>query len=274
VQLHDARIIHLEALDHDRESGTEKHDLSVLGVESKKLLDNGGEFGRKQLISLIHYECLASREIRHALSSQIQDPTRCSNNDVNRLAQTYNIVFEACSTSRNHDVDTQVLSKRLAYLRCLESELPGRDKNQCLCFGALGVDAFEGRDDEGGGLSGAVLCSCKDVSSGEGYRDGLFLDRRRLLETRLEDAHHELALDEEIFEFEAFGRGNILCQDNQLRGRQQRLESSERCAGQPVMSNGMRTSVCGRASLVGAVSPSFQWASAGGDASLSLVAAN
>jgi hypothetical protein len=193
---------------------------------------------------------------------------------VDGFAQSDDIVLETCSTGRNHDVDTQVLSKRLAYLRCLEGELSGGDEDQCLCFGALGVDAFEGGDDESSGLSGAVFCSCKDVSSGEGYRDGLFLNRRRLLETRFEDAHHELALDEEVFEFEAFGRGNILCQDNQLRGDGQRLESSKHCAAQPRMGNGMHTSVCGRASLVGAVSPSFQWASVVGDASLRLVAAN
>lgn len=204
-------VLVLEALHHNWEGGTEKHDLSVFGMKSKKLLHNWGKLGRQKLIGLVHDKGLASREISHALACKIQNPAWCSNNDMNWLAQSDDIVLQSCPTCRDHDVDTQVLSQHLAYLRGLEGEFSGGDEDKSLCLGALRVYALECGDDEGGSLSGAVLRSRQDVSAGQSHWDRFFLDRRRLLEPSFEDAHHELALDEEVLKLKAFCCGDILC---------------------------------------------------------------
>jgi hypothetical protein len=79
-----------------------------------------------------------------------------------------------------------------------------------LNLGDLGVDLFEGGDYESGCLSGAVLGSSKDISTGEGDGDGFFLDRGWLLESGFEDAHQQISLKTEVFELEAFGIRNVL----------------------------------------------------------------
>ena len=66
--------------------------------------------------------------------------------------------------------------KGLANLRRLESKLAGWDENKTLDFGALGVDAFERRDNECSGFAGSVLCTGKDISASECDWDSFFLD--------------------------------------------------------------------------------------------------
>jgi len=76
---------------------------------------------------------------------------------VNGLGESEDIVLEGGSSGGDHDVDAHVLSEGLADLGGLESKLSGRNEEESLDLGDLDVDLFEGRDDEGGGLSGSVL---------------------------------------------------------------------------------------------------------------------
>lgn len=77
-------------------------------------------------------------------------------------------------------------------------------------LGAFRIDALQGGDNESSGLSGTVFGPCQYVSSREGNGYRLFLNRRGLFKSSLKDPHHELALDIEIFKFEAFCGGDIL----------------------------------------------------------------
>ena len=55
------RVVHvlvLEVLDNDRKGGGEEHNLAVGGVEGDELVDGGCEFGRQELVSLVHDERL------------------------------------------------------------------------------------------------------------------------------------------------------------------------------------------------------------------------
>lgn len=207
-------LAHLEALHDDGKGGAKEHDLSVLGMEAEELFDHWGKLGGQELVSLIHYKGLAGREVSDALAGQIENPAGGANNDVHRFAQPNDVVLQPRPAGRDHDVDAKMLSQRLAHLRCLQGELSGRDENESLRLWAFWVYALERGDDEGGRLSGAVLGSREDVAAGQGHGDGLFLDGGRLLEAGLEDAHHELALDEEVFELEALGRRDILHQQH------------------------------------------------------------
>ena len=200
----------LEILNHDGEGGTEKHDLPVLGVEAQELLNDGCELGRQELISLVHDERLTGRQISHALARKIQDSAWCSDNDVDRLTQPDDVVLQPCSTGGHHDINTEVLSQGLANLGSLKCQFSSGDQDECLCLWVLRVDALKGRDDEGCSLSSAVLRARKYVSSCQSDGNGLLLDWRRLLETCLEDSHHELTLDKEILKLKSFRRSDIL----------------------------------------------------------------
>ena len=86
----------------------------------------------------------------------------------------------------------------------------GWDEDEALDLGDLGVDPFEGGNDKGGRLAGAILGARKNVSAGEGNRDAFFLDRRWLLEPGFEDAHEEVPLEAKVLELHPLGVGHIL----------------------------------------------------------------
>ena len=72
------------------------------------------------------------------------------------------------------------------------------------------VRLFEARDDVSGGLARAVLGPGQDVAVLQDDGDGLLLDGAGLFETLLEDAHEELALEEEVLELPALGLRDVL----------------------------------------------------------------
>mgnify|MGYP007051646149 CR=1 FL=1 len=77
---------HLEVLDNHRESGAEKHNLSLLRQERQQLLHHRCKLGREELVGFVHHEHWAFTEIRDTLASQIQYPSRRSDKNVHRIA--------------------------------------------------------------------------------------------------------------------------------------------------------------------------------------------
>lgn len=106
----------LEALNLNRESCTEEHNLAVLGVEIQELFNNWGEFGRQEFVSLIHDKGLALGQISNTLACQIQNSSRRSNNDMDRFIQPHDVVFKVGTSSRYHYVHAKVLAKLFADL--------------------------------------------------------------------------------------------------------------------------------------------------------------
>jgi hypothetical protein len=103
-----------------------------------------------------------------------------------------------------------MLSESLANLGSLKSQLSCGDQDQSLGLGAFRVDSLKGGDDEGSSLASTILGSGKDVSAGEGNGYRFFLNGGGLLESGLENAHHQLALNVEVLELEALGGSNVL----------------------------------------------------------------
>ena len=129
------------------------------------------------------------------------------------LVQADNVVLQARATRRDHDIDAEVLSKHFAYLGSLQCQFSGGHKHESLNLAVLGIHTLQGRNDKCGRLAGAVLCSCQDVSSGEGDGYSFFLNWRRLLETSFEDAHEKFAIEIEILPLETFCGSDILIVD-------------------------------------------------------------
>lgn len=107
--------------------------------------------------------------------------------------ETDDVVLETGSSGRGHDLDIHVFAQFLADLRRLEGKLTRRHEDDDLDLGDVSVDALQSGDEEGSGLSGAVLGTSEDVTTSKGDGDGLLLDGRRLLKALFEDAHEELA---------------------------------------------------------------------------------
>lgn len=179
-------------------------------MKGEELLNNWGKLRRQKLIRFIHDKGRAFRQVCNSLTCKIKYSSRCSNNDVNSIIQTNDIVHQPSTTSGNHNINAKMLSKGLADLGGLQGKLSSGDKDESLCFRVFRVYAFEGRNDESGGFSCAVFRSCKNVSPRERNGDGLFLNWGRLLKSSLKNPHHQFSLDVKVLELEALGGGDIL----------------------------------------------------------------
>ena len=206
-------VVHIlvrKVLDREREGGREEHDLPVLRVESQELLYHWGEFDAEELVRLIHNEHGTLAQVGYVFTGEIEDAPRSAHYYMDGVLQTYNIVSKTGATGSNHDVDSKMLSKRLAHLRRLHGQFPRRDKDEALYLRHFGVDALEGGDDEGGGFSGAVLGSSEDIATC--YRDGdcFFLDWGGLLESGLENAHQKVPIETKVLKVKTLGLCDIL----------------------------------------------------------------
>ena len=207
---------YLEGLDDHGEGGRVKHDLAFLREVGEQLLDNGCKLWTEELVGFIHDKGCALAEVGDTLAGQVEDATGSSDDNMNGLAKTHDIVLEGSASGGDHHLDAHMFAEGLADLCCLEGELTGRDEEEGLDVVLFEVDLFERGDDEGSGLSGSVLCTGKNISSSEGNGYGFFLDRRWALEASLEDAHEQLALQEVVLKLVALG-----CRDVLERGKRQ-----------------------------------------------------
>lgn len=150
-------VLLLEVLDDDWERGREEHHLPLWRAEAEQLLHDRLELWAEQLVGLVHHERRAPAQVGDPLAGEIEDSSRRSDEDVDGLRQSEDVVLEGGSSCGDHDVEAHVLSERLAHLRRLERELSRRHEDQRLDLWDLGVDLFQGRDRERSSLSGSVL---------------------------------------------------------------------------------------------------------------------
>lgn len=206
-------IIHVlvgKFLDGHGECGREQHELSVKRMLAEDLLDRLCELLGQQLVGFVHDNHATLAQISDVLPRQISNSARRADNDMHGLAQAQNVVPKTSSARGDHDVDTEMFTEGLANLRGLHSQLSCGNKNDALDLVLFRVDFLEAGNDKGSGLAGSVLCTSQYAPAVEGDRNTLFLNRGGLLETSLEDAHHELAAKVEVLEFESSGSGDIL----------------------------------------------------------------
>ena len=131
-----------KVFDRQRESSGEQHYLTILGMESQKLLDDRCELLRKELVSFVHDEHGALAEVGDVLSCQIQNTSGSAHNYVDGILQTNDIISQTSTTSCDHDVDSKVLAKSLTDLRSLHSKFSSRYEYETLNLSDFGVDAF------------------------------------------------------------------------------------------------------------------------------------
>ena len=153
------------------------------------MLHDRSEFGREQFVGFIHDENGTLAEVSDALTGKVEDTSRCTDENVDVLAETHDIVLESCPSGSDHDLSAHVLSEQFAYLGRLKGEFSSGDKEEGLNLWFLDVDLLEGGDNKSGSFARSVLGPGENVTFGERDGDRLFLDRRRFFETSFEDTH-------------------------------------------------------------------------------------
>lgn len=116
------------------------------------------------------------REICHSFLGQVENAAWSGDEHVNRIVQTYDVVFEACATSCDHNFDVEVFSDLFTDLACLESKFSCGDNNESLDGVPRGVTFLETGDDEGSSFSGSVFGAGEHISPSQGNRNSFFLN--------------------------------------------------------------------------------------------------
>jgi len=107
---------------------------------------------------------------------------------VDSLAHADDILIDTCSTSRDHALNTLVLSKLFDYKRCLHGKLSDGHQDKSLDFVQTRVDSLDQGNAVSCSLSRAVLSLSDDVFAAHDLGNSLLLDGRRQLESHFKNA--------------------------------------------------------------------------------------
>lgn len=85
-------------------------------MELEELLNDWGELLGQKLVGFVHDEHGAFGQVGNVLPSQVEDSTWRTDDNMDWILETDNVVPQTCSTCCNHHVDSQVLTECLANL--------------------------------------------------------------------------------------------------------------------------------------------------------------
>ena len=119
-----------ERLDRDGEGCAKETDLVVLVTKVDDLFQDGLELGREKLIGFVHDDGFDVAQIRNLFGRKIKNTSRGGNNDVDRVVETHDIVFEGSSSSGDHTLHSHVLSHFSDNCGCLEGQFSCGDQDQ------------------------------------------------------------------------------------------------------------------------------------------------
>ena len=138
--------------------------------------------------------------------------TRRRDHDIDPAAEAAQLLPDRLAAVDGHDPGAERLAIDVEGLGDLHGELAGRDDDEgagAVGSGRADRDALEDRQREGRGLAGAGRRLGEDVAAAEQQRDGLALDRRRLLVAQVGDRGEQALVEVEAGE--AVGGGRSRC---------------------------------------------------------------
>ena len=103
----------LEVLDGDGVGGRKKRNLAILRHKVEDLGHDDLEIVRQELVNLIKDEHSAIVEFCNVLGSEIENPTWSSDDNVNRLVEPINVLFDWITARGDHTLDFFVFSQLL-----------------------------------------------------------------------------------------------------------------------------------------------------------------
>ena len=131
----------------------EKANLDLFREELENVVDLLLESTRKHLIGLIQEELFHAVQSESTSGNHIVDTTRGSNNDVNTLLESTDIVTDGGTSDTGVDLDVHVISKGQDDLLNLAGQLTGRSQDKSLAFLDRLVDDCETTDSKSGGFT-------------------------------------------------------------------------------------------------------------------------
>ena len=154
-----------KVFDGNGEGGGQQHNLSRSSHVRQHLLHQDREFGGEHLIRFIQDERRTVPEFRNALAGEVEDATRGGDDDMRRLHQSHNVIFEGGSSGTDDNLGTQVFRKGSSHLRRLQGQFTRRHQDERLHRVQGRVDTVQHGDKKGRRLSRPVFGSGQNISA-------------------------------------------------------------------------------------------------------------
>lgn len=182
----------------------------LLVTEINDLFKDRLKLRREELVGLVHDDGAAFAKIRNLFRGQVKNTAGGGNNNVHRVVETHDIIFERRSPRSNHALNPHMLSNLLDNSRCLQGKLSRGDEDKNLNIGLRSIRLLQAGDNVRSRLPRPVLGSGQDIPILKNDGNGLFLNGGRLFKSLLEYTHEELSLEEEIFKVSSLGLRDVL----------------------------------------------------------------
>jgi hypothetical protein len=182
-----------QVLDLVAEGGAEQQALLALRHDGQHLLDVVDEAHVEHAIGLVEHEDLDAADVDRALLVVVEQAARRGDEDVDAAPQAVDLRLHADAAEHHHRGQLGVLAVRAHALLDLRREFAGgREDQRADRRATLGValrrrvhEPVQHGQREAGGLAGARLGPGEQVAALQHGRDGLLLDRRRRVVTRV-----------------------------------------------------------------------------------------
>jgi hypothetical protein len=137
--------------------GGQEDDLGGLREQLEDVVDLLGETARQHLVGLVEDEHLHVVGLQDATLDHVLDTAGSTDNDLGTILEGLHVVADAGTTNAGVALDVHEVTDGDDDLLDLLSELTGGGEDKCLAGLDALVDLLEGRDGEGGRLSGTGL---------------------------------------------------------------------------------------------------------------------
>ncbi|TPW10671.1 MAG: hypothetical protein FD127_3632 [Acidimicrobiaceae bacterium] len=171
-----------DAVDPRWQGGREQHGLALRRRGPEDLLDVLGEPHVEHLVGFVEHHDLHRLQRKGAAANVVESASGCGHHHVNAAVESLELSPDRLPAVDGQHPGAHVAAVLVHRLRHLHRELAGghedeRDRSDS----GIGVDLLEHGQCEGGCLAGAGRGLAEQIATGEEQRDGLALDRRRLL---------------------------------------------------------------------------------------------
>ena len=211
-----------DARDGRRDRGREERRLALARGRRQDRLEVLGEAHVEHLVGLVEDDDLDAVEAQAAALEVVDRPARRRDDDVDAAPQPAQLLADRLAAVDRQDPGTELAAVLVERLGDLHRQLAGRDQDERRRAAFAGLpdrDALEGRQREGGGLAGPGRRLGEEVAAGEQRRDGLALDRRRLLVAEAGDRRQQPRVELE-------GRRSRRCRRRRTRRRRRRVDGA------------------------------------------------
>ncbi|MFT3851219.1 MAG: hypothetical protein QM733_00525 [Ilumatobacteraceae bacterium] len=200
-----------DVLDAWRHRRREQDGLALRGEAAEDRLDVFGEAHVEHLVGLVEHGELHRADVERLALQVVLDAARRADDDVDALRQRVQLALDRLAAVERDDACPEAAAVAVDRLRHLDRQLTGGHQDDGhRPAAARGVgEALEDRQGErrrlaraGGGLS-------EQVVAGQQLRDGLGLDRRRLLVAECGEGVGQLRIESERGEFGDLGHATV-----------------------------------------------------------------